>query len=206
MSAKGVLMSDLSEIKLDSDFINKLFIIAEKNPPEYDQITLETLKDVADAIEEKVNRLKMCAAHASEKFHELKNQTLNKQMPEGDTVLIIDDLCIITYQLGVLFKNLGYHVTVAKDIYDAVDKYKKLQFDLVVMDLFLPTDKEGIILLEELVKLRGINGASTRIGVMTASSKKEHHDACMEKGADFYVEKTENWQKNLVIAADKNNL
>lgn len=195
-------MTDLSKIVLDSDFINKLFIIAEKNPPEYDQITLETLKEVADSIDEKVSRLKLSAAHASEKFHELKNRRANEKPIEGDTVLIIDDLCIITYQLGVLFKNLGYHVTVAKDIYDAVDKYKKFSFNLVVMDLFLPTDKEGFILLEELVKLRQIHKSSTRIGVMTASSKSKHHDLCIQKGADFYVEKTENWQKNLVLAAN----
>ena len=30
------------------------------------------------------------------------------------TVLIVDDLGVITYQLGVMFRNLGYDVVIAK--------------------------------------------------------------------------------------------
>ena len=192
---------DEKDIKIDSDFINKLYITAEKNPPEYSEITLDTLKEVLEEINTQMAKLRLAASHAGEKFQELKSP-LKHEPKSQENVLIIDDLCIITYQLGVLFKGLGYDVTVAKDIYDAVDKFKKNHFNLVILDLFLPTEKEGFILLEELVKLKGLQPQDVRIGVMTASSKAEHKDMCLEKGADFFVEKTENWQKNLVLAAN----
>ena len=198
---EGILMEEKG-IRIDSDFINKLYIIAEKKPPEYSEITLDSLKDVLEEINTNIGKLRLYAAGASEKFNELRS--LNKQTADfaQENVLIIDDLCIITYQLGVLFKGLGYNVTVAKDIYDAVDKFKKNHFNLVVLDLFLPTEKEGFILLEELIKLKELQPQDIKIGVMTASSKVEHRNLCLEKGADFFVEKTENWQKNLVLAAN----
>ena len=192
---------DEKDIRIDSDFINKLYITAQKNPPEYDKITLDSLKEVLEDINTQMAKLRLAASHAGEKFKELKS-CVPQDAKTRESVLIIDDLCIITYQLGVLFKGLGYNVTVAKDIYDAVDKFKKNHFNLVILDLFLPTEKEGFILLEELVKLKELQPQGVRIGVMTASSKKEHKNMCIEKGADFFVEKTENWQKNLVIAAN----
>lgn len=192
-------MSENRSIKVDLDFVNKLYMIAELTPPEFEDITLEKLNHLVDAIEDIINRLKISKPAHEDKFYESKaHDPLSGKEPGN--VLIIDDLCIITYQLGVLYKNLGYHVTVAKDIYDAVDKYKKVDFNLVIMDLFLPTEKEGMILLDELVKLRHANNANVKIGVMTASSKKEHRNMCLQKGANFYVEKTENWQKQLVMA------
>ena len=41
------------------------------------------------------------------------------------SVLIVDDLGVITYQLGVMFRNLGYDVAIAKEIYDGISKYKE---------------------------------------------------------------------------------
>ena len=118
-------------------------------------------------------------------------------------VLIVDDLGVITYQLGVMFRNLGYDVTIAKEIYDAINKFKKREYKMVVMDLFIPTDREGFLLLDELVKLSKMAESSTIIGVMTASSKKEHRQLCLKKGADFYIEKIDDWQNELVEYCEK---
>lgn len=190
------------DIKIDSDFINKLYITAQKNPPDYSEITLEKLKEVLEDISTQIAKLRIAASVSTDKFKDVKLPAKQNNTHYQENVLIIDDLCIITYQLGVLFKGLGYNVTVAKDIYDAVDKFKKAHFNLVILDLFLPTEKDGFILLEELIKLKELHPDGVKIGVMTASSKEEHKNMCLEKGADFFVEKTENWQKNLVIAAN----
>ena len=74
---------------------------------------------------------------------------------------------------------------------------------MVVMDLFIPTDREGFLLLDELVKMSKMADSSTIIGVMTASSKKEHRQMCLKKGADFYIEKVDDWQNELVEYCEK---
>ena len=117
--------------------------------------------------------------------------------PVKGKVLIIDDLGIITYQLSVILKRAGYLPITSKEIYDALDKYKRGYFDFVIMDLFLPTEREGFILLQELKKIAKSRKENTIIAVMSASSKKEHKQECQRNGAAFYVEKIEDWQKEL---------
>ena len=112
-------------------------------------------------------------------------------------VLIIDDLGVVTYQLSVLFKHAGYLPVTSKEIYEAVDKFKRNSYDYVIMDLFIPTEREGFILLEELKKIASSRNDSTVIGVMSASSRKEHKQICQKHGAAFYVEKVDDWQREL---------
>jgi len=86
----------------------------------------------------------------------------------------------------------------SKEIYDAIEKFKKQKFDLVIMDLFIPTEREGFILLEELKKVAINKQIPVKIGIMSASGKKEHKQLCKMKGAEFYVEKLDDWQKELM--------
>lgn len=113
-------------------------------------------------------------------------------------ILIIDDLGIITYQLSVLFQKQNFIAVQSKEIYEAINTFKKHSFDFVVMDLFIPTEREGFILLDELKKISTTNNTNTIIGVMSASAKKVYKQLCAAKGATFYVEKIDSWQNDLI--------
>ena len=198
-------------IEVDDEFLEQLYGLVGKIPPGEKNINVDLLKDLILDIKRKLDRAK---TEALEELSSPKSKnktsssiTSEEEFVDGENpknVLIVDDLGVITYQLGVMFRNLGYDVTIAKEIYDAITKYKKHPFKLVIMDLFIPTDREGFILLDELVKLSKINDANTVVGVMTASSKKEHRQLCMKKGADFYIEKIEDWQNELIEYCEKN--
>lgn len=112
-------------------------------------------------------------------------------------MLVIDDLGVITYQLSTLFKRAGYAVTTAKEVYDAISYFKHSSYQYVIMDLFIPTEREGYILLDELQKIAKLRNETSIIGIMSASSKKEHKLECEKRGAAFYVEKVEDWQKSI---------
>lgn len=197
-------------IEVDAEFLESLYGLVGKIPPGEKGINVDLLKDLILDIKRKMDRIKI---EAIESVTAPKNKRGDNIQSAGDCdleetndkcVLIVDDLGVITYQLGVMFRNLGYDVTIAKEIYDAITKYKKKMFKLVIMDLFIPTDREGFLLLDELVKLSKMNENPTVIGVMTASSKKEHRQLCMKKGADFYIEKVEDWQRELIDYCEKN--
>ena len=66
------------------------------------------------------------------------------------------------------------------------------------MDLFIPTEREGFILLTELKKMATAYGSDTVIGVITASPRKEIENQCRMRGADFFLEKNSDWQNALV--------
>ena len=65
------------------------------------------------------------------------------------------------------------------------------------MDLFIPTEREGFILLTELKKLAAASDTKTVIGVITASPRKEIEQQCRARGADFFLEKNADWQNQL---------
>ena len=195
-------------IEVDSEFLDQLYGLVGKIPPGAKNINVDLLKDLILDIKRKIDRAKTEALEelTASKKPKTSSITSDSEFDEAvnpKSVLIVDDLGVITYQLGVMFRNLGYDVTIAKEIYDAITKYKKQSFKLVIMDLFIPTDREGFILLDEVVKLTKINELDTVIGVMTASSKKEHRQLCMKKGADFYIEKIEDWQNQLIEYCEK---
>ena len=130
--------------------------------------------------------------------NEIKASVVTNSDSSTKQVLIVDDLGVITFQLETLFTKYNYEVTVSQEIYDAITKFKRGNFDLVITDLFIPTEREGFLLLGELKKMASLRQQNVKIGVITASVKKEHKIACRQKGVTFYMEKTNNWQKELI--------
>ena len=202
--------SEKRTIEVDTEFLESLYGLVGKIPPGEKGINVDLLKDLILDIKRKMEKIKTEALQEASAPKARKSDNIQaademqEEIANEKAVLIVDDLGVITYQLGVMFRNLGYDVTIAKEIYDAITKYKKQMFKLVIMDLFIPTDREGFLLLDELVKLSKMNDCQTVIGVMTASSKREHRQLCMKKGADFYIEKVEDWQQELIDYCEKN--
>ena len=192
-------------IEVDTEFLEDLYGLVGKIPPGEKNINLDLLKDLLLDIKRKMEQTKSSDNLANNSTKTKRTDIYSDEDIEEnkDAVLIVDDLGVITYQLGVMFRNLGYDVVIAKEIYDAINKFKKREYKMVVMDLFIPTDREGFLLLDELVKLSKMADSSTIIGVMTASSKKEHRQMCLKKGADFYIEKIDDWQNELVEYCEK---
>ena len=101
-------------------------------------------------------------------------------------------------QLKVLLSRFDMDIDCSQEIYDAVNKFKKRKYQYVVMDLFIPTEREGFILLTELKKLALSYNVKTIIGVITASPRKEIEQQCRLRGADFFLEKNNEWQATLL--------
>lgn len=206
-------MTKTVNVELDEQFLKKFFALTDRVIPEDQEITAAMLRRQLDEIDVSVSDLKLALKEANKPTYVpnkgpspsgsaaisgdsfgFEEDTFN--IPDK-SILVIDDLGVITYQLQVLFKQLKFDVTTSKELYDAIDKFKKQYFDIVIMDLFIPTEREGLILLEELKKISASKPKASKIGIMSASSKKEHKQLCKMKGAEFYVEKIDDWQKDL---------
>lgn len=197
-------------IEVDSGFVENLFGLADMLPP--NEVNLEELDDVVKKIRKKLdnsilsqNSLGMPVLDSGSEKEYLKGGELKDGIIRPKSVLIVDDLGIITYQLEILFKKLGFEVTVSKELYDAIDQYKKKDFGYVILDLFIPTEREGFILLDEIKKLALFCKLNTKIIMMSASAKAEYKDKCVSRGADCYIEKTAGWQKSIIDACLKDN-
>ena len=93
------------------------------------------------------------------KFYEQNIEKTVKQIvdetfsPTSKNILVIDDIGVVTYQLKILFNNLGYNVQIAKDIFGGLNSFVKTNYSYVIMDLFVSTEQEGYTLLNETKKI-----------------------------------------------------
>lgn len=181
----------MPNIDLDDEFLKLFYNITKEPVPK--EIDLHALKSqlikVVDAIRD---------LNINVKKVEKTETTEANEEDLGPAILVVDDLGVITYQLKVLLSRYNMEVDCSQEIYDAVNKYKKRKYQYVVMDLFIPTEREGFILLTELRKLAASFDVKTVIGVITASPRKEIEQQCRLRGADFFLEKNNEWQASLL--------
>ena len=187
----------MPNVELDDEFLNLFYNITNSNPPK--NVELLDLKrqliNIVDTLKELNDNAKK----------PIMNRALNNNVEEennGPAILVVDDLGVITYQLKVLLSRFDYDIDCSQEIYDAVNKFKKRKYEYVVMDLFIPTEREGFILLTELKKLALSYEKNTVIGVITASPRKEIEQQCRARGADFFLEKNSDWQNSLCNIMD----
>lgn len=116
------------------------------------------------------------------------------------SVLVVDDLGIVIHQLSLILRKASFEVVTSQEVSDAIEKYKSKDFGYAVLDLYLPTDREGIYLLERIKKLSLLCKLNTKIIVMSAVTRQSYKDLAKAHGADLFIEKAQGWQKKLIEA------
>ena len=184
----------MASIELDDEFLDLFYNITNAEKPE--KINLDDLKKQLTSI---VDTMKEINKTSKKPFiSKALGNAETEEEPTGPAILIVDDLGVITYQLKVLLSKFEIDIDCSQEIYDAVGKFKKRKYQYVVMDLFIPTEREGFILLTELKKMAAAANVKTVIGVITASPRKEIEAQCKARGADFFLEKHNDWQNQLI--------
>lgn len=183
-------------IELDDDFLDLFYNLTNaKRPQNIDLAALKSqLINIVDTLKELNKSTKkpfISKALGNDGTQEEEEDS------EGPAILVVDDLGVITYQLKVLLSDFEMEIDCSQEIYDAVSKFKNRNYKYVVMDLFIPTEREGVILLTELKKMAAANSRQTVIGIITASPRKEIEQQCIARGADFFLEKNNDWQNKL---------
>lgn len=189
----------MPNVDLDNEFLELFYGITNSSiPKEVNTVSLKRqLIEIVDVMRDlSTNSKKSYTSKA------LGNLEESYEENKGPAILVVDDLGVITYQLKVLLSKFDYDIDCSQEIYDAVGKYKKRHYRYVIMDLFIPTEREGFILLTELKKMAQMSSSKTTIGVITASPRKEIEQQCKARGADFFLEKSNDWQNTLFSLMD----
>ncbi|MBR2069042.1 MAG: response regulator [Candidatus Gastranaerophilales bacterium] len=172
-------MNDDNKVELNQELVKQIFELA--NIPKNSDVTEENLLDAVVKLKSALNPI--------------EDAPFN---PTSNNILVIDDIGVVTYQLKILFRNLGYNVQVAKDIFTGLNAFVKSNFAFVIMDLFVSTEQEGYTLLHETKKIITKNNLNTKIVIITASTKAENKVKCLNGGADYFIKKDAGWQDKLI--------
>lgn len=102
------------------------------------------------------------------------------------TVLVADDVELNRIVVGtMLAKAGGYDVHFAFDGVQAVEAYRKLQPDIVLMDMAMP-NMDG---LDATAQIRQLEAGARRARVigLTAYATAEDRQVCLDSGMDDYL-------------------
>ncbi len=117
---------------------------------------------------------------------------------ENKKILIADDLELSIYQLSTVLKKIGLTPRVARNKEEAISEIQKVQFDCVIIDLFIPDSSDGIDLINITTKRRSEAGINTKIVVISGTDDESLINKCYELGVDFYIQKDKNWHSKLL--------
>ena len=116
---------------------------------------------------------------------------------QHQTVLIAGQIGIILHQLRHELKKLDADITLAKNMDAAIDLFGQQAFSLVILDLFTPSEREGLIVLDEIQRAR--KQTLTHIIVLAPPCKDQNlQGRCIAKGATHFLEKVDGWQKSIL--------
>jgi CheY-like chemotaxis protein/anti-sigma regulatory factor (Ser/Thr protein kinase) len=104
-------------------------------------------------------------------------------------VLVVEDHPVNQEFAAEALRRLGHDVSIASNGFEAVAKVERGRYDAVLMDVQMP----GIDGMEATKRLRATdNGRSVRVIAMTAYTRKEDRDRCLEAGMDAVLTKPVN--------------
>lgn len=115
------------------------------------------------------------------------------------SVLVVDDLGLVVYQLSLLLTKNGYNVLLARSAPEAFSIFEERgPFDVVLMDLFMPNKEDGIDLLTKIKTIVKEQSMTTKIVVMSATKDLDAIEEVISLGADSFLEKGQNWKSDLI--------
>ena len=117
---------------------------------------------------------------------------------EDKKILIADDLELSIYQLSTVLKRIGVTPSVARHKDEALSELQNVQFDCVIVDLFIPDSSDGFDLIQAAVKRRTETGSNSKIVVISSTDDHSLVDHCYELGVDFYIQKDKDWHSKLL--------
>ena len=113
-------------------------------------------------------------------------------------ILVIDDSSLVTGILQSALEDSGYTVDVGSDGEEGLRKYGQNQYNLVIIDIFLPKIS-GIRVISE---IRETNQEIKIIAISGSARGPYDSKEILEVGADRFIEKTSDIEK-IIDAVDE---
>jgi len=103
-------------------------------------------------------------------------------------ILVADDNHINQKVAVSLLENIGYRADVVADGHEAIEAYRLVPYDLVLMDVQMP-EMDGFEASRQIRAIEERKGRHTPIIAMTAHARQEDKEKCLAAGMDDYVSK-----------------
>ncbi|MGD9580180.1 MAG: response regulator [Vampirovibrionia bacterium] len=192
------------KVDINYKLINELFkIVGVKHsiPPtdtELQQLILK-VKETITALENKDYK----ELETIRNLFSLDKVETNKVNKQKTSILVVDDLVMVTYQLSILLSKIGYQVSLARSAPEGISIFRSSSFKYVLMDLHLPEKEDGYYLLHSIKDKIDMENLDTKIIVMSGIAEASSVEYCLTHGATSFVEKNEDCKIEIINRINK---
>ncbi len=116
-------------------------------------------------------------------------------------ILLVGQLGIVLHQIKQILSPLDAQITLAKNIENAVVCYQQEHPSLIVIDLLMPSKREGMALLQairQLSRQANIQPEPEIIILNSSSNDEQVNEACHAQGANHDLDKHDKWQQGIL--------
>ena len=114
------------------------------------------------------------------------SQKSRREVPEGRTALVVDDVADVTEMLAVVLTHAGYNVTTAASAPAALNFARAQHFDVIISDIGMP-DMNGYQLAREVRQLPGYE--TTPMVAVTGYSMFDDRERSTKAGFSAHMTK-----------------
>ena len=119
---------------------------------------------------------------------EFKPENTNNTNNTNNNLLLVEDNKVNQLVVNTILVKEGFNVTIADDGIDAIEAYKKDEYDLILMDINMPR-MGGIEATKELRKLMSENNRNIPIIALTANAIEGAEEEYLNHGMNGYLTK-----------------
>ncbi|MFH1998770.1 MAG: cache domain-containing protein [Planctomycetota bacterium] len=115
-------------------------------------------------------------------------QGTSEKPGNGSRLLLVEDYPTNQQVAMRHLRGAGYEVVLAENGRKAVEAYKRMDFDLILMDIQMP-EMDGYAATRAIRELESERGEKIPIVAMTANAFKGYREECLDAGMDDYITK-----------------
>lgn len=186
---------DLSHIEVEKKFIQKLFELASTPVPK--ELTYNDFNNALVRIGQRIDPHKKI---------DVDPNAAEKTETEFVRILMIDNVGFVMQRVKQqLSKQDFIIIETYNDLAKASEKIRRESFDFIILNILIPTEREGLLFLKEVKAILNERHSETKLIVTGESIRKELTLYLKEQGVKNIIERKPDWITKLVDAIDKEN-
>jgi len=179
------MSSEIVHIEVDKKFIQKFFELAGAGVP----------KDMnANEFSNALSRISRKVTVSNEAIADMAEEVSDEKLK----VLMIDNVGFIMQRIKLQLSKQDCIIDTFNDVSKAIEKIKKEPFNFIVLNILIPTEREGMMFLNEMKAVLAERKVKPKIIITGDSIRKELVTYLKEGGINHIIERKPDWITKLL--------
>ncbi|MDD3419038.1 MAG: response regulator [Candidatus Gastranaerophilales bacterium] len=185
------MSSDSIHIEVDKKFIQKLFELAGSPVPK--ELTVNEFNNALSKINRKLPLGKDVEVTADKE----------ERSDEKIKIMMIDNVGFIMQRIKQQLSKQDYIIETFNDVSKAVERINKEYFDFIILNILIPTEREGLMFLNEVKNILATRKVRTKLIVSGDSLRKELIVYLRDSKVNHIIERKPDWINKLLEVIEK---